>query len=170
MRTSFRRCYNAGTNQNGPAAAQEATGREIGMWIFRCATLRPAGATGITSTMFWNEIRDHIRERLPAIVDFILFGMALTIIAVVLLGLTWLYVEYGMAALLARGRVTLRHRPLVWAPRAYLAEDDSRLWDDKPSLPPPGKRVPPPGTPQIGRASRALTPSRQDLSRADRGR
>jgi hypothetical protein len=66
--------------------------------------------------MFWNEIPDHIRERLPAIVDFILFGMALTIIAVVLLGLTWLY-----GALLARGRVSLRHRPLVWAPRARLS-------------------------------------------------
>jgi hypothetical protein len=112
--------------------------------------------------MFWNEIRNHIRERLPAIVDFILFGMALTMIAVVLLGLSWLYVEYGMA-LFWLGVVSVCGIGLLSGRRApvYLAEDDSRLWDDKPSLPPPGKQaLPLPGTPQIGRASSALTPSR----------
>jgi hypothetical protein len=83
--------------------------------------LVPAGAAGITNTMFWNEIRNHIRERLPAIVDFILFGMALTMIALVLLGLLWLYVEYGMALFLARGRVGLPPRPLVRAPRSRLS-------------------------------------------------
>jgi hypothetical protein len=45
------------------------------MWIFRRAGLCQAGAAGITNTMFWNEIRNHIRERLPTIVDFILFSM-----------------------------------------------------------------------------------------------
>jgi hypothetical protein len=112
--------------------------------------------------MFWNEIRNHIRERLPAIVDFILFGMALTMIAVVLLGLSSLYVEYGMA-LFWLGVVSVCGIGLLSGRRApvYLAEDDSRLWDDKPSLPPPGKQaLPLPGTPQIGRASSALTPSR----------
>jgi hypothetical protein len=112
--------------------------------------------------MFWNEIRGHIRERLPAIVDFILFGMALTIIAVVLLGLAWLYVEYGMVifwvgvvSVCAIGLLSGRRAPV------YMAEHDFRLWDDKPSLPPPGKRVlPSPGTPQIGRSNQALTKHR----------
>jgi hypothetical protein len=111
------------------------------MWIFRRAGLCQAGAAAITNTMFWNEIRNHIRERLPAIVDFILFGMALTMIAVVLLGLSWLYVEYGMALfwlgvmlVCAIGLLSGRRAPV------YPAEDDSRLWDHKPSLPPPGKR------------------------------
>jgi hypothetical protein len=108
--------------------------------------------------MFWNEIRNHIRERLPAIVDFILFGMALTMIAVVLLGLSWLYVEYGMA-LFWLGVVSVCGIGLLSGRRApvYLAEDDSRLWDDKATLLPPGRQaLPPPAAPQIGRSRRPV--------------
>ena len=137
------------------------------MWIFRRAGLREAGAAGITNTMFWNEIRNHIRERLPAIVDFILFGMATTMIAVVLLGLSWLYVEYGMVIFWV-GVVSVCLLGLLSGRRApvYLAEDDFRLWDDKPSLPPPGKQaLPPPGTQQIGRSNQALTKHRPALQK-----
>jgi hypothetical protein len=47
--------------------------------------------------MLWNEIRDEIRARLPAIVDFALYATFITTTTAVLLGLTWLYVNYGMA-------------------------------------------------------------------------
>jgi hypothetical protein len=144
------------------AGRDEHANRHVDLWR---AGLCQAGVAGITNTMFWNEIRNHIRERLPAIVDFILFGMALTMIAVVLLGLSWLYVEYGMVIFLV-GVVSVCFLGLLSGRRApvYLAEDDFRLWDDKPMLPSPGKQaLPPPGPPQIGRSNQALTKHRPAL-------
>jgi hypothetical protein len=125
------------------------------MWIFRRAGLCEAAATGITSSMFWNEIRDHIRERLPAIIDFILFGAALTMIAAVLLGLAWLYVEYG-TALFWLGVVSVCLAGLLSGRRAPVYFDDgggpSVLGGDN------QPRLPPPGTPQIGRSQRPALP------------
>jgi hypothetical protein len=59
--------------------------------------LTPRTTAAKLAGMLCNEIRDHVRERLPAIVDFFLFTMAITIITAVLLGLTWLYVNCGVA-------------------------------------------------------------------------
>ena len=117
----------------------ESESSEIGMWTFRRAGLCQAGPAGITNTMFWNEIRNHIRERLPAIVDFILFGMALF----------WL----GVVSVCGIGLLSGRRAPV------YLAEDDSRLWDDKATLLPPGRQaLPPAAAPQIGRSRRPALP------------
>jgi hypothetical protein len=106
--------------------------------------------------MFWNEIRDHIRERLPAVVDFILFGMALTMIAVVLLGLSWLYVEYGgalfgvaIALVCILGLWRERRAPIYFDEGGPLV-----LGGDKPALPPPGKKaLSAPAVPQVARSS-----------------
>jgi hypothetical protein len=114
--------------------------------------------------MFWNEIRDHIRERLPAIVDFILFGMALTMIASVLLGLAWLYVEYG-GALFGVAVVLVCLLGLLSGRRAPVYSDNGEpfiLGGD--SQPPPGKQaLPSSSTPQIGRSNQALTKHRPAL-------
>jgi hypothetical protein len=105
--------------------------------------------------MIWNEIRNHLRERLPAIVDFILYIAAMTMIAAVLLGLSWLYVEYGMALfLVGAGLICLvgllgeRRRPV------YFEGEPLRLGGNTPVLPPPGEQaLPARGPRQIGRAT-----------------
>jgi hypothetical protein len=119
--------------------------------ILRRGPLAPGRCGGDNGTMFWNEIRDHIRERLPAIVDFVLFGMAMTMIAVVLLGLSWLYVEYGMALfwlgvafVCGIGLLSVRRTPV------YFGEADDWQPTGKPSLPPLG-------TKQIGTSKPAIT-------------
>jgi hypothetical protein len=116
--------------------------------------------------MLWNEIRDHIRERLPAIVDFIIFSVVITIITAVLLGLTWLYVNYGLALSLVAA-VLLWLASLFAAHRAPVYFDGGSplaLGSDRPSLSPPGKQaLPPLGTPQIGRSNQALTKPRPAL-------
>jgi hypothetical protein len=113
----------------------------------------------------WNEIRDHIRERLPAIVDFLLFAMVITITTATLLGLTWLYVNYGMALFLVAA-VLLWLASLFAGRRAPVYFDGSSplaLGSDTPA-PPPGKQaLPPSGTPQIGRSNQALTKHRPAL-------
>jgi hypothetical protein len=111
--------------------------------------------------MIWNEVRDHIRERLPAIVDFVLFAAAMTMVATVLLGLTWLYIEYGMFVFWAGVGIIVicailneRRRPVYFGDGG----DPFVLGGDKPSLPPPGKRaLPAPSTPRISRSNPAIT-------------
>jgi hypothetical protein len=115
--------------------------------------------------MFWNEIRHHIRERLPAIVDFVLFAMALTVIAVVLLGLSWLYVEYG-GALFGVAVALFCLLGLLSGLRAPVYSDHGKVFrlGGDPKLPPPGKQaLPPPGKSQIGRSNQALTKHRPAL-------
>ena len=123
----------------------------------------------MTSAMFWNQIRDHIRERLPAIVDFVLFAMALTVIALVLLGLSWLYVEYG-GALFGVAVALVCLLSLLSGLRAPVYSDDGkvfRLGGDL-QLPPPGKQaLPPPGKSQIGGSNQALTKHRPALPKKE---
>jgi hypothetical protein len=61
--------------------------------------LRTAGAAVITGSM-WNDISDHLRARLPAIIDLALYMVFVTLVAGVLLGLSWLYIEHGMVLFL----------------------------------------------------------------------
>jgi hypothetical protein len=124
--------------------------------------------SGLTAAMLWNDIRDRIRERLPAILDFILFAMVITIITAVLLGLTWLYVNYGMALFLVAA-VLLWLANLFAGRRAsvYIEGGPLMLGSDKLTLPPPSQRaLHPPGTPQIGRANQALTKHRPALPKS----
>jgi hypothetical protein len=101
--------------------------------------------------MFWNGIPNHIRERLPAIVDFILFCMALTMIAAVLLGLTWLYVEYGMALLwLAVGLLFVLHLALQRRGAGH--------YDPGGSFSGSGPVLPAPRSRQIGKSQRPALP------------
>jgi hypothetical protein len=112
--------------------------------------------------MFWNEIRNHLRERLPAIIDFILFVAAMAMIATVLLGLVWLYVDYGMFLFCVGAGVIIicailneRRRPVYMGSEGW----PDVFGDGQPSLPPPGKpALPPPATPQIGRSRRPALP------------
>jgi hypothetical protein len=116
--------------------------------------------------MLWNEIRDHIRERLPAILDFILFAMFITTAATILLGLTWLYVNYGLALfvvavvlLLLASNFAGRRAPVYFDGSSSLA-----LGDDRTALPPPGRQAPPPPSArQIARSNQALTKHRPAL-------
>jgi hypothetical protein len=108
--------------------------------------------------MIWNEIRNHLRERLPTIIDFILFVAAMAMIATVLLGLVWLYVEYGMflfwvgvVAVCLAAILNERRRPIYTASGGW----PELFGDSQPSLPPPGNQaLPPPAAPQIGRSRR----------------
>jgi hypothetical protein len=114
----------------------------------------------------WNEIRDHIRERLPAIVDFLLFAMVITTTAAVLLGLTWLYVNYGLALFVVAVVLLLLASNFAGrrAPGYFDGGSPLALGGDKPALPPPGQQaLPPSGTPQIGRSNQALTKHRPAL-------
>jgi hypothetical protein len=113
--------------------------------------------------MFWNEIRNHLRERLPAIIDFVLYIAAMTMVATVLLGLVWLYVEYGMVLFLMGTGVVIicailneRRRPIYFGDGSEFSLD---LGGNTPKLPPPGQQaLPPPGTRQIGQAQRRALP------------
>jgi hypothetical protein len=112
--------------------------------------------------MLWNVIRNHLRERLPTIIDFILFVAAMAMIATVLLGLVWLYVEYGMFLFLMGAGVIIicailneRRRPVYTGNGGW----PEPFGDNQPSLPPPGKRaLPPPAAPPIGRSRRPALP------------
>jgi hypothetical protein len=112
--------------------------------------------------MIWNEIRNHLRERLPAIIDFLLYTAAMAMVAAVLLGLTWLYVEYGMFVFWAGVGIIIicailneRRRPIYTASGGW----PELFGDSQPSLPPPGKRaLPAPAAPQIGRSRRPALP------------
>jgi hypothetical protein len=115
--------------------------------------------------MLWNEIRDHIRERLPAIVDFILFAMVITITVAILLGLTWLYINYGLALFVVAAVLLWLASGFTWrrAP-VYCEANTLAPGSDKPALPPPGKQaLQSPGAPQIGRSNQALTKHRPAL-------
>jgi hypothetical protein len=115
--------------------------------------------------MIWNEIRNHLRDRLPAILDFALYIAAMTMIATVLLGLTWLYVEHGMFVFCVGAGVIIicailneRRRPL-YTDGGGLPEI---FGGSQPSLPPAGKgALPAPGARQIGRAQRPALPGRK---------
>jgi hypothetical protein len=130
------------------------------MLIFRCTGLCEAGTRG----MIWNEIRTQFLERLPKIIDFVLFGMVMTALAAVLLGLAWLYVQYGMALFVVGvalvflpGLLSERRRPIHFEGGPIVLSGD-------PALPPPGKRsLPAPGLGQLGRSSTALTKHRPTL-------
>jgi hypothetical protein len=107
--------------------------------------------------MLWNEIRDHIRERLPAIVDFVLYAMFITITAATLLGLTWIYINCGPALFV----VAL---VLIWLAGLSAGRRTSvrlALGSDKPALPPPGQHtLHPPGTPRVGGPRQRVLPDR----------
>jgi hypothetical protein len=78
--------------------------------------------------------------------------VVITIITAVLLGLTWLYVNYGMALFLVAA-------VLIWlAGLSAKRRTDCAFSSDA---------LPPPGAPRIGRSSRALTtrPALPDRSR-----
>jgi hypothetical protein len=100
--------------------------------------------------MLWNEIRNHVLERLPAIVDFFLFAMVITTVTAVLLALTWLYVNCGMALFLLAA-VLLWLASLFAAHRAPVHFDGGSplaLGIDNPAQSPPGKQaLAPPGCP-----------------------
>jgi hypothetical protein len=104
--------------------------------------------------MLWNEIRDHIRERLPAIIDFALFAMVITTITAVLLGLTWLYVNYGPALFLVA-------IVLIWIASGFAGPRAPTYLDDPGSS--RSTALPPPGAPQIGRSNQTLTKHRPAL-------
>jgi hypothetical protein len=112
--------------------------------------------------MLWNVIRNHIHYRLPGIIDFVLFVAAMTMVATVLFGLVWLYVEYGMFLFCVGAGVIIicailneRRRPVYFGDGG----DPFVLGGDKPSLPPPAKQaLPPPGPRQIGQAQRRALP------------
>jgi hypothetical protein len=124
--------------------------------------LRSAGAAPITVDRIWNDIRDHLRKRLPAIIDFLLYIVFMATVAAVLLGLTWLYVEYGMllfcmgtGAVIFCAILNERRRPLYMGSGGW----PEPFGDNQPSLPPPGKNaLPPPAAPQIGRSRRPALP------------
>jgi hypothetical protein len=107
--------------------------------------------------MLWNEIRYHIHYRLPAIIDFILFGLSMSFIAAVLLGLVAVYIEYGVAVF-GVAIISLCLVGLLSGRRTQVyCDNDSAPFvlggDSKQSLPPPGKQaLPGPGPEQIGRA------------------
>jgi hypothetical protein len=110
----------------------------------------------------WNEIRDQFRERLPAIVDFAIYIVFVAMVATVLLGLCWLYIEHGpIAGLIAVAIITIcgilneRRRP---------SYTDAGGWPGpfgggRPSLPPLAKNaLAKPGAPQIGRTQNRPLP------------
>jgi hypothetical protein len=111
--------------------------------------------------MLWNAIRNHIHARLPAIIDFLLFAAAMTMVAAVLLGLVALYVEYGMflfwvgvGFIIICAILSERRRQLYTSS----GSPPERFGDSRPSLPPPGKRaLPAPSTPRISRSNPAIT-------------
>jgi hypothetical protein len=120
-------------------------------------TLRQVGAADNHEGM-WNEIRNEIIKRIPTIVDFILYAMAMTTIAAVLLGLVAVYVEYGMAVFAVAGGAfcllgiwSERRAPVYFNDGGGFKPPGS---ESQQALPPPAKQ------PQIGRASRALVVGR----------
>jgi hypothetical protein len=111
--------------------------------------LRPAGAAPINSDM-WNEIRNHLRERLPAIINFLLYIAAMAMVAAVLLGLVALYVEYGMAVfwmgvvvICLAAILNERRRPMYTGSEGL----PELFGGSHPSLPPPGKQARRPALP-----------------------
>jgi apolipoprotein N-acyltransferase len=60
-------------------------------------SLRQASAPPITMGMIWND-RDHLRKRLPAIIGLAMYIVFLAMVLMVLLGVSWLYVEHGPIA------------------------------------------------------------------------
>jgi hypothetical protein len=132
------------------------------MSIRPCRPLRTAGAEPITIGMIWNEIRDHLRERLPAIIDLVLYIVFMAMVMAVLLGVVWLYVEYGMFLFLVGVGIIIICG--ILNERRGTVYTGSEGWpgvfgDGQPSLPPPGKNaLPGPGPAQIGRSQRPALP------------
>jgi hypothetical protein len=65
----------------------------------------------------WNEIRDEIRERLPAIVDFVFFAATMTATAAVLLGLRLESIWHPDRSIGCMGPIQQRLTAIVRLPR-----------------------------------------------------